>query len=157
MRQTTLSVEGIIVQLQAQPPQYPKCLLVNELGELAATGDTKAEELLRGYLSDEDDHLRYPAYCHLSLCTGRTVETTVALALFALAARNARIVKVAHERLGITPQDAPPVMMDSSVARKPGFMEALVAFQYGETSEESSEGYRKMMEIASGPDKKAGN
>ena len=44
----------------------------------------------------------------------------------------------------------------AALAAQPGFMEALHAFQYGESAEESEAGFRKMVDTASGPAKSDG-
>jgi hypothetical protein len=43
------------------------------------------------------------------------------------------------------------VVVPGDVVRRPGFVDALLAFQYGETAEESAAGFRKMLDIAERP------
>src|SRR5512135_988213 len=107
MRQSTLTREDIAVLLQTQDPQYRRCFLVNELGELAQAGDTEAEKILASFLDpEEEDIVRAAAYCHLSLKHERCERTRIALAIFARQTENARIVAWGTREHGITPPAA---------------------------------------------------
>jgi hypothetical protein len=78
MRQTTLTAEELIIRLENGDTEYPRCLYVNELGELAQKGDTTAESALVGFLEPEEgDQERAAAYLHLKCCRHPLAKTTI--------------------------------------------------------------------------------
>ena len=101
MRQTDLTAEQIILRLEDGDQEFPICFYINELGELAQTGDTTAEGVLHSYLdADMPPMERAPAYLHLKLCTHPlSLHTRQLLREFEEHPLNRDIVIWAHEQL----------------------------------------------------------
>lgn len=70
MRQTSLSFDELIETLKAPSPVYPKCLIVNEIGEICNDASDlnheRAEMFLRQLLSIGDEEQQFLAFCWLS-------------------------------------------------------------------------------------------
>lgn len=69
MRQTDLSFEELMHyfhNLKKSP--YPPCLIVNEIGNFALIGDTRASKALVDFLKNSDAEVRYAACCWIDKC-----------------------------------------------------------------------------------------
>lgn len=101
-RQTTLSYEEVIDQLDSKHSTFSRCLLVNELGEMAFAGDERAKTTLLEILGQEENDMKkiYALFCSLGRLfeESKDREVQVALAEFIHNERNERVCK---ELLGI--------------------------------------------------------
>lgn len=108
MRQTGLTFEDLLKEFDNPASRFPKCLLINEIGEIFENKKeqaAEAESFLRQLLanSDEDSH-KFLAFCYLSNNSANEA-TAVSLKTFADNPQNAEIV--ARARATIKSRQAP--------------------------------------------------
>ncbi len=105
MRQTNFTLQEIEQFLNgAKPCSFPRCLLLNELGEMAKVGDEGAEKALHPFLLDAvEENERVVAYCCLGALPNPNAETVKVLRTFADNPGNAPIVGWAFEQYEISP------------------------------------------------------
>jgi len=101
MRQTLLSLSDLIAAVDNG--DHPRCLFVNEIGEVYKSRVPGESELamnkLIELLRDSDSRIRYIAYCVLSSIPNRSREVFSALSSFRLATENSNVVASAREFL----------------------------------------------------------
>lgn len=107
MRQTDLSFEELLQELDNMTSVYPRCLLINEIGGILEAGGeeaNKAAAFLRQLLNSENPYDKFLAYCYLS--TNNFDEVTfIVLEAFANNLQNAEIVLRA--RMAIRSRNTP--------------------------------------------------
>jgi hypothetical protein len=105
MRQTNFTLQEIDQFLNGgKPCSFPRCLLLNELGEMAKAGDAEAEKALRPFLLDAvEENERVVAYCCLGALPQQSAETVTALRTFADNPDNAPVIGWAFEQYEIAP------------------------------------------------------
>lgn len=101
MRQTQMTVLELAEAIETGLTPYPKCMLVNELGELLLMGDAEAATKLVSLLIDGDEKIRAVAYAWLSKCLPDVYRSQ--LSEFAKNPFNAEMVTWAAERFGVFP------------------------------------------------------
>lgn len=105
MRQTDLTVAQLTAKLDdPTDSSFPRCLYINELGELAQAGDRDAEQALWEYLGRFVDAVEQaPAYLHLMMVRDPLNGTHKAVRTFSGRPENAPIVAWARKQHGIAP------------------------------------------------------
>ena len=103
MRQTKLTTNELVDCLEKHDKKHPRCLYVNELGELARTGDEGAEGALVRYLdAEQSDMVRAAAYVNLLMIMRPLPATTkTAMREFADQTANKDIVAWAESQFGL--------------------------------------------------------
>lgn len=110
-RQTDLTLEEIVRQLRAQSGQgsgchachsddsYPPCLLANEAGVMAESGDLVAEAFLcELLLSSNDMTLRAISYAYLKNLPQKQPGTAEAIKVFMTDPQNADVIRMVEEK-----------------------------------------------------------
>ena len=100
MRQTDLSLKELEAEINKVQSCYPKCMIVNEIGEICFRGDKKAEAILRRVLDSNKPCEQFPAYYWLSVLDSPDPETIAKLVAFKDNPANADVVAEAKEVLG---------------------------------------------------------
>jgi len=100
-QQTSLSVAQLLEELKNPRLGYPRCLIINEVGEVAREGEEEpaqiAKEALRGLLSSLDESDKYLAVCYLTFVGDLTPESGQVWNEFVANPDNARIVSAVME------------------------------------------------------------
>lgn len=100
MRQTDLSLEELEAEFNKVQSYYPKCMIVNEIGEICSGGDKAAEVILRRVLDINKPGEQFLAYCWLFILDLPDPETIAKLVAFRDNPANAAVVAEAKEVLG---------------------------------------------------------
>lgn len=99
MRQTDLSFEELLAELEKPVYSRPRCLIINEIGEFLKEGNKEAEKVLRGFLNNDSENDRHLAFCWLSCVDELEKETRVKLEEFKIKPENDQIIKIAEEQI----------------------------------------------------------
>jgi hypothetical protein len=94
VRQTNFTVAELADFLETGVhPMYPRCLLVNELGEWAQEGNSQAQNKLVDFLETDDVCDKFISYGHLVSIGQKSNKITAALKNFAAKKENAEIIE----------------------------------------------------------------
>ena len=101
-RQTSLTLEELISEFRKPWPKFPRCLLINEIGEICNEGGKdakKAEEFLRSLLGSEDEKDKLYAFSWLSVIENLDPQTLERLKEFKKDPANKKIIERAKPQI----------------------------------------------------------
>ena len=99
MRQTELTLDELLAELAMVEPYWPRCLIINEVGEIflgKEDGGGQAEGCLRSLLEKDNDCDKFTAFCFLSATDKVSLETLSALSIFMANPDNQELIEDAR-------------------------------------------------------------